>query len=165
MAFVYSFFFCETATVPSLNPLRKRLRTTLKWDMRPVPVIFLRMAFSDQLQLRMRAPGNPHEAHVFFWMWKDDFPHRRHKVCVLLRRLPNELVPIVILLCLEVEPESSIKVLYFCGCIYLVLIGTWFLVLNSHLILLFILLITLIFCTNPSVNISLFIWESGDMNM
>ena len=102
MAFVYSFFFCETATVPSLNPLRKRLRTTLRWDMRPVPVIFLRMAFSDQLQLRMRAPGNPHEAHVFFWMWKDDFPHRRHKVCVLLRRLPNELVPLVILICLEV---------------------------------------------------------------
>merc|ERR1712062_782727 len=30
------------------------------------------------------------------WMWKATLPHRRQSVCVLLRLLPNELVPLVI---------------------------------------------------------------------
>ena len=32
---------------------------------------------------------------VFFWMWNETEPQRLHSVWVLLRRLPNELVPLV----------------------------------------------------------------------
>jgi hypothetical protein len=66
--------------------------------MRPVPVTFLRFAFSDQLSvsimsaphvrieraieaqgipivdhvhLRILAAGYPHDEHVFFWLWRD----------------------------------------------------------------------------------------------
>ena len=53
------------------------------------------MAFSDQLYLRLLACGYPHGAQIFFWIWKATFPQRIHKVCVLLRRFPNELVPLV----------------------------------------------------------------------
>lgn len=39
------------ACPPSRNPLRKRRRTTFKYRQRPVPVVFLRFAFSDQLSV------------------------------------------------------------------------------------------------------------------
>ena len=39
--------------------------------------------------------GYPQGAQIFFWMWKATLPQRWHSVCVLLRRLPNELVPFV----------------------------------------------------------------------
>lgn len=38
---------------PSRNPLRKRRRTNFRWRARPVPVVFLRLAFSDQLSVWM----------------------------------------------------------------------------------------------------------------
>lgn len=37
---------------PSRNPLRNRRRTTLRWRMRPVPVVFLLLALMDQLSAR-----------------------------------------------------------------------------------------------------------------
>ena len=91
---IYSFFW-ETAVVPSLNPLRNLLRTILRWRMRPVPVVFLLLALTDQLYPRVRGEGYPHMAQRFFWMWKDTLSQRMHSVCVLLRLLPNELVPLV----------------------------------------------------------------------
>lgn len=60
--------------------------------MRPVPVVFLRLAFSPQLtatrqlhdssrtnpavhiHLRVLAAGYPHEEQVCFWMWRDRRP-------------------------------------------------------------------------------------------
>ena len=60
-----------------------------------LPVVWRLRAFSDQPYPRVLAPGNPQAAQVFFWMWKLTLPQRRHKVWVLLRRLPNELVPLV----------------------------------------------------------------------
>ena len=44
-------------------------------------------------KLLILAAGKPQGAHTFFWMWKATLPQRWHSVCVLLRRLPNELVP------------------------------------------------------------------------
>lgn len=41
--------FLGLAWVPSRNPLRKRRRTTFRCCMRPVPVVFLLLAFTDQL--------------------------------------------------------------------------------------------------------------------
>ena len=61
--------------------------------MRPVPVCFLRSALGHQLYPRVLAAGYPHAPHTDFWMWKARFPHRRHSVCVLLRRFPKEPVP------------------------------------------------------------------------
>ena len=60
-----------------------------------LPVVWRLRAFSDQPYPRVLAPGYPQAAQVFFWMWKLTLPQRRHKVWVLLRRLPNELVPLV----------------------------------------------------------------------
>jgi hypothetical protein len=65
--------------------------------MRPVPVVFLLFAFSDQLYFLTLAAGYPQDAQVCFWMWKERRPQRRHKVCDLLWRFPNEEVPFVIL--------------------------------------------------------------------
>ena len=53
------------------------------------------MAFWDQLYLRLFAFGYPQGAQIFFWICKATLPQRMHKVWVLLRRLPNELVPLV----------------------------------------------------------------------
>lgn len=47
------------------------------------------------LHERNLAAGYPHCAHCDFWMWYEDLPHLRHKVCVLLRRLPKLDVPFV----------------------------------------------------------------------
>lgn len=52
--------------------------------MRPVPVVFLRIALALQLNLRILAAGYPHAEHRFFWMWYDDRPQRTQIVCVLL---------------------------------------------------------------------------------
>merc|ERR1719499_2053544 len=93
----YSFFFRDTAWVPSRNPLLNLLRTTLRCLIRPVPVVFLLLAFSDQLYLRIFAAGYPQAAHLFFWMWNEVLPHLRHRVCVLFLLFPKELVPLVIL--------------------------------------------------------------------
>merc|ERR1719365_49895 len=93
----YSFFLRDTAWVPSRNPLLNLLRTTLRCLIRPVPVVFLLLAFSDQLYLRIFAAGYPQAAHLFFWIWKDVLPHLRHKVWVLFLLFPKELVPLVIL--------------------------------------------------------------------
>ena len=40
----HSFFLCETATVPSLNPFRNFCLTTEIWRVRPVPVVFRLLA-------------------------------------------------------------------------------------------------------------------------
>lgn len=41
------------------------------------------------------AAGYPHWEHSDFWMWYDERPQRRHRVCVLLRRFPKLDVPFV----------------------------------------------------------------------
>ena len=41
----HSFFLCETATVPSLNPFRNFCLTTEIWRVRPVPVVFRLLAY------------------------------------------------------------------------------------------------------------------------
>jgi len=73
--------------------------------MRPVPVVFLLFAFSDQLStihnvrtkfgsyreqrtvgnihLRTLAAGYPQDEQVLFWMWKERRPQRRQSVCDL----------------------------------------------------------------------------------
>merc|ERR1719175_285087 len=71
------------------------LRTRSRCLILPVPVVFLLRAFSDHPNLRILAAGYPHGAQIFFWIWKATFPHRRHKVWVLLRLFPKELVPLV----------------------------------------------------------------------
>ena len=40
------------------------------------------------VHLRILAAGYPQEEQVLFWMWNDLLPHRLHRVCVLLWRLP-----------------------------------------------------------------------------
>jgi len=86
----------DFATVPSRNPFLNRRWTSFIWRMRPVPVVFRRMAFTLQLYLRIRFAGYPHAEQRCFWMWYDERPHRRHSVCVLLWRLPKLDVPFVI---------------------------------------------------------------------
>ena len=86
---------CDCAVVPSRNPFRNLLWTTLRCLIRPVPVVLRLLALMDQPYPRVLAPGYPHWAQVFFWMWRLTRPQRRHKVWVLFRRLPNELVPLV----------------------------------------------------------------------
>jgi hypothetical protein len=80
------------AGTPVRKPLLKRRGTFLRCRMRPVPVVFLRLAFSPQLtvilsidcksvivvsidvHLRVLAAGYPHEEHVCFWMWRERRP-------------------------------------------------------------------------------------------
>lgn len=57
--------------------------------------ILCRFYSYDNLQWRSFLLGYPHWAHLDFWMWYDDRPQRRHKVCVLLWRLPKLDVPFV----------------------------------------------------------------------
>ena len=54
---IYWSFFWETATVPSLNPFLKRLRTSERCLILPVPVVFLLRALTDQPNFLVRAPG------------------------------------------------------------------------------------------------------------
>jgi hypothetical protein len=65
--------------------------------MRPVPVTFLRFAFSDQLYLRVLAAGYPHDAQVCFWLCMERRPQRLQMPWVLVWRLPKLEVPLVIL--------------------------------------------------------------------
>jgi len=97
MTGTYACFFWLWAWVISRKPLRNFLRTMERDLMRPVPVVFLLLALIDQLYPLILAAGNPQEAQVFFWMWKATVPHLLQIVCVLLRRFPKELVPLVIL--------------------------------------------------------------------
>lgn len=101
--FVYSFYdwaagagFDFTAGWPWRKPLRKRLCTIFKWRVRPVPVVLLLLAFTLQLYWRCFAFGYPQEEHVFFWLWYERRPQRRHCECVFTWRLPNDAVPLVI---------------------------------------------------------------------
>lgn len=45
----YDLVFLGLAVDPSLNPLRNLRLMTFKWRRRPVPVVFLLFAFTDQL--------------------------------------------------------------------------------------------------------------------
>lgn len=65
------------------------------YRMRPVPVVRRPLAFSPQLYFLVFFEGYPQEEQVFFWMWKETFPHRRQVVWDLLCRFPNEVVPLV----------------------------------------------------------------------
>jgi hypothetical protein len=58
----------EPLGAPVWNPFLNFLATVLRYRMRPVPVTFLRFAFSDQLYLRVLAAGYPHDAQVCFWL-------------------------------------------------------------------------------------------------
>lgn len=50
---VYAFVLLRGfACPPSRNPFRNRRRTNFKKRQRPVPVVFLRFAFSDQLSIQ-----------------------------------------------------------------------------------------------------------------
>ena len=62
-----------------------------------VPVVFLLLAFSDQLYFLTFAAGYPQFEQVCFWICSDRLPHRRQRVCVLLWRLPKLDVPLVML--------------------------------------------------------------------
>ena len=64
--------------------------------MRPVPVVFLRLAFWPHSYDLVLAEGYPQDAQVLCCLWKARFPQRLHKVCDLVCRLPNEEVPFVI---------------------------------------------------------------------
>ena len=82
----------------------------------PVPVVFLLLAFTDlkhqhcynhrnseseftthHPKLLILAAGKPQGAHTFFWMWKATLPHLLHRVCVLLRLIPKDEVPFVMM--------------------------------------------------------------------
>ena len=65
------------------------------YRIRPVPVVRRPLAFSPQLYFLVFFEGYPQEEQVFFWMWKETFPHRRQVVWDLLCRFPNEVVPFV----------------------------------------------------------------------
>ena len=84
---------CTLPVSPSLNPFLNLLCTFLKCDILPVPVCLRRSAFGHQLYDLVFALGYPHAAHVDFCMWNARFPQRRHSVCDLLRRFPNDPVP------------------------------------------------------------------------
>merc|ERR1719510_2295230 len=71
------------------------LRTSPRCLILPVPVVFLLLAFTDQPKLLILAEGNPQGAQTFFWMWNATLPHLLHRVWVLLRLFPKELVPLV----------------------------------------------------------------------
>merc|ERR1719356_799054 len=60
----YSFFLRDTAWVPSRNPLLNLRSTTFRCLIRPVPVVFLLLAFSDQLYLRISAEYNLQMSHT-----------------------------------------------------------------------------------------------------
>lgn len=66
--------------------------TTFKYLIRPVPVVFLRIAFTLQLYFLIFDAGYPQEAQVVFCLWKDLFPQRLHKVCVLVWRRPANTI-------------------------------------------------------------------------
>jgi len=88
--------------------------------MRPVPVVFLRLAFSDQLYLRILAAGYPHEAQVFFWLWSERRPQRLQRPWVLVWRLPKLEVPLAVggcqpcrrprIVAVTVQPPSTVAV-------------------------------------------------------
>lgn len=64
--------------MPSWNPFFALRGMWRNFDIRPVPVVRRRFAFTLQLNRRIFADGYPQEAQRCFWMWKDTFPHRRH---------------------------------------------------------------------------------------
>lgn len=52
--YAFGFVLRGFAWPPSRNPLRKRRRTIFKYRLLPVPVVFLLLAFSDQLSKAQR---------------------------------------------------------------------------------------------------------------
>ena len=164
---------CDWAVVPSRNPFRNLLWTTLRCLIRPVPVVLRLLALMDQPYPRVLAPGYPHWAQVFFWMWRLTRPQRRHKVWVLFRRLPNELVPLVCkiskkkLLFSFTEKKKSNIVLQIKLTAYLVYIFTKE---KRRIILLWIeLSVSLMFVKNTSSSLKIkicetFFWTSPEMS-
>lgn len=65
------------------------------WRMRPVPVVLLLLAFCPHSYDLILAAGNPQAAHSLCCLWKLRLLHRRQTVCVLVWRLPKEVVPFV----------------------------------------------------------------------
>ena len=72
-----------------------RRGTSFMWRMRPVPVVLLLLAFCPHSYDLILAAGNPHAAHSLCCLWKLRLLHRRQTVCVLVWRLPKEVVPFV----------------------------------------------------------------------
>lgn len=64
--FLVSLRFCRP---PSRKPLRKRLRTILRWRMRPVPVVFLLLALMDQLSAKIKGDSSGHSYKKFSLMF------------------------------------------------------------------------------------------------
>ncbi len=62
------------------KPFLAFLCTTFKYLIRPVPVVFLLMAFTDQLYFLIFEAGYPQDEQVVFCLWKDLFPQRLHSV-------------------------------------------------------------------------------------
>ena len=81
----------QSATAVTQPYLRTRPRCLIL----PVPVVFLLLALTDQPNDLILAEGKPQGAQTFFWMWNATLPHLRHRVWVLLRLFPKELVPLV----------------------------------------------------------------------
>ena len=64
--------------------------------MRPVPVVFLRFAFSPHSYFLVFAAGKPQFEQVLFWICHDRLPHLLQIVWDLLWRLPKLLVPFAV---------------------------------------------------------------------
>ena len=87
-------------TIVYYTPDWKWLQLEVHWIIHQISgeshqILKLGPTLTDQLYLRILASGYPHGAHRFFWIWKATFPHLLQRVWVLLRLLPNELVPLV----------------------------------------------------------------------
>jgi len=66
------------------NPFLALLCTVFMYLMRPVPVVFLLMALTDQLNFLIFEAGYPQDEHVVFCLWKERLPQRLHSVCVFV---------------------------------------------------------------------------------
>ena len=91
------------------NRVTRYLRTSPRCLILPVPVVFLLLAFTDQPKLLILAEGKPQGAQTFFWMWKATLPHLLHRVWVLFRLFPKELVPLVMTMDLSSEINDHVS--------------------------------------------------------
>ncbi len=62
------------------KPFLAFLCTTLRYLIRPVPVVFLLIALTDQLYFLIFEAGYPHDEQVVFCLWKDLLPQRLQSV-------------------------------------------------------------------------------------
>ena len=78
--YIYQINIANFAYARLWNPFDALLCTTLRYLIRPVPVVFLLIAFTDQLNFLIFEAGYPQDEHVDFCLWKDLLPQRLHSV-------------------------------------------------------------------------------------